>query len=586
MNSRLFALIFAFAGCTVMSGVPAKQEPITVVNSDGTVLTIVLCGDECCHFYTTLDGVPVVQEDNGDYRIAPELADSISTLWQTRSRRRNAMRTARAEARRAKARYGANRPNAYRGSKRGIVLLADFSNLSMKSTSTPEAFYRQFNETGYHENNHYGSVRDYFYDQSYGQFDLTFDVYGPVKVSRTYGYYGKNNNGDDMHVAELAAEVCEKADQEYPINWSDYDWDGDGEVDQVLIIYAGYGENAAGARSDYIWPHEWTLTEGLEYNDGNGPITLGGCTIDTYAMTCELSGSRGSTMNGIGTACHEFSHCLGLPDFYDTTYSGGFGMNYWDVMANGSNAGKTKNGEHPVGFTAYERWFAGWLDFIELDQSAIITDMPSLQDTAVAYIIYNDNNPNEYFTLENRQNNGWFTYTETYRSCHGLLVCHVDYDEKYWNFQQPDETVLQMPNDEKDHQRMTIIPAGKNYGTYSNRSYTVSESVYRSQLFPGLKSVTELTNTSHEQAGGRLFTPNTDGSYCMNKPVTEITETDGLISFKFMGGKSNAISSIYGDSSHDKPEYFTLDGIKVERPVSPGIYILRQGSETKKILIK
>ena len=275
------------------------------------------------------------------------------------------------------------------------------------------------------------------------------------------------------------------------------------------------------------------MSEAQNYNDGNGAIKLGGCTIDTYAVSSELCGTSGSTMDGIGTACHEFSHCLGFYDHYDTSYDGGFGMNCWDLMDAGCYCGENVNGECPSGFTAYERWVAGWLEFTELKEPATITDMPSLQDSPTAYIIYNEGNENECFILENRQNSGWFKYFAYYTTCHGMLVTHVDFDQEVWDYNE-------INNDAK-HQRMSIIPANNNYGTLTGatgeKSYNVTETQARGHLFPGYKKVTELTNTSHQSKGGKLFNKNTDGTYYMNKPITEITESaDGLISFNFMGG--------------------------------------------------
>jgi M6 family metalloprotease-like protein len=511
--------------------IPAKRTPFTVTNSDGTVLTLIMCGDESYHFYTTTDGIPVVMQENGDYRLAPELKDEITSTWTRRSKRRSAHRT-----RRAMKHLEYDYDNYFKGTKKGIVILVNFKNLSMKSANTNDAFYAQFNEQGYSKNNHYGSVHDYFYDQSYGQLDLTFDVFGPVTVSQNYAYYGGNNSeGVDKRPAKLAAEACKLADQKYDINWADYDWDGDKEVDQVYIIYAGYGENA-GASTSTIWPHEWTLSDGVNYGDGDGAITLDGCTIDTYAMSCELRGTSGSTMNGMGTACHEFSHCLGFPDYYDTSYEGGFGMSYWDVMDGGSYSGASGWGEQPCGFTSHERMMAGWLTPTELSSPAVVTDMPALQDEPVAYIILNDGNENEYFLLENRQNKGWFQYVGASNMCHGMLVIHVDYDEDAWYNNEP--------NIEAKHQRMSIIPANKTFGTLKGASgdkqWETTPTQLRGQLFPGYNGVDELTDESHPSHGVRLFNKNTDGSYLMQKPITGIAESaDGLISFNFMGGSDD-----------------------------------------------
>ena len=560
-------------------GAPAKKTPFIVTNSDGTQLTLILCGDETFHFHTTLDGIPAVQDEQGDWQLKPELADSLQRTWETRSQQRNAHRIRRAKA--AAQRRAIKKNAAYTGQKKGIVLLINFPDKHMKSTSTLEKFKQRFNQVGYQEENHYGSVHDYFYDQSYQQFDLTFDVFGPIEVSEKMAHYGQNDaEGNDMLVATLAAETCRLADQKYNINWADYDWDDDGEVDQVYIIYAGCGESSPGVSSSAIWPHEWTLSEGKGW-DGDGPITLGGRTIDTYAMSNELASLSSSKLDGIGTACHEFSHCLGLPDFYDTSYSGGFGMSGWDVMDGGCYSGKNYMGECPTGFTAYERWFAGWLEPITLDQPVTITQMPCLHDEPVSYIIYNDGYPDEYFMLENRQPTGWFQYVENYTNMHGILAYHVDYSQLAWD--------NNTPNISAKHQRMTIIPASGKYGTLVNngggKSYYTSEKEFRAQLFPGTQDITELTNTSHTQTGGKLFHKNTDGSYAMNKSVTHITETNGLISFDFMGGdEANGITA--PTTLSDAPtQYYNLQGIPVT-PTTPGIYLVRQGESVRKVILK
>ena len=567
MIQRLFILFSWLLAVETAWGIPANQSPFTVTNSDGTVLTIRLCGDECCHFYATLDGVPVVEEENGDWRLAPELTDSLRKVWSEKSTRLNLRRKQRAVSNKTRQAFGY--PTAYSGKKKGIVILVEFSDLKMKSTSTHDKFNKMFNKVGYNEDDHIGSVHDYFYDQSYGQFDLTFDVYGPIQASQNYAYYGGNDrNGSDKRVGILAAEACKLADKTYDIPWADYDWDGDKEVEQVVIIYAGYGEHVSPDKNT-IWPHESSLTRVKVHGDGEGAIKLGGQTIDTYAMTCELRGTSGSKMEGIGSSCHEFSHCLGFPDSYDIGYNGGYGMQHWDIMAVGSYNGATGNGECPVGFTAYERWYAGWLNLIELDEPTTITNMPCLHDEPVAYIIYNDGNRNEYFILENRQPNGWYQYVNYHTNTHGLLVTHVDYDRDAW--------VTNNVNTVKKHQRMIVIPAGN---SYSNST----ADQYRSQLFPGSKDVTELTNDSHASNGGALFNKNTDGTKRMNKPITDIQESDGLISFKFMGGGEVMDIKDVAEDAPSSPIYYTLDGIQVDKPTQSGIYLIKQGNHTRKII--
>lgn len=561
---RMKKVLYAFLALVVTTcrlyAIPARPIPVIVVQSDGTSLDVYLRGDERCHFKTTADNMPIVQGNNGNYYYAIKKGENLECskfLAHNKNERSNEEKEfinlnqeiliAHIEAQRrlelsqdsnwGKARRGnstrsVGQPTTYRGKKKGLVILVNFSNLSMVTENCHDEFYQQFNQTGYSRNNHIGSVHDYFYDQSYGTFDLSFDVVGPVTVSRQYSYYGANsakNSNSDLHVGQMISEACKLADDE--VNFSDYDWDGDGEVDQVYIIYAGYGE-ASGAPANTIWPHESSLTDRTYNGDGDGPLTLDGVKIDTYACSCELAGHSGRKMIGIGTACHEFSHCLGLPDFYDVRYNGGFGMESWDIMDSGSYNGPDRNGEVPCGYTAYERWFAGWLTFTELNEMERIKDMPDLGTSPISYIIYNNNNHNEYFTLENRQNKRWFEYANTSRNCHGLLITHVDYSARAW--------LTNSVNTNSEHQRMSIVPADNDYGTYyndgTNERYVPSNEELEGDLFPGSCGIKEFTNISHINVGGRLFNQNEDGTFYLNKPITNIKESDGLISFDFMGG--------------------------------------------------
>ena len=525
--------------------VPALPTSVIVTQKDLTRLEVFLRGDEHSHCYFTSDNTPVALGEDGSYyymfieddvlklsslmahekneRKQEELdfikehavntIDYLSRTWAVKAEKANSRRQKRS------ARLNRNslgEPKAYTGRKKGLVILVNFANKEMALLDANGYFNKMFNELGFNENGAIGSVHDYFYDQSYGKFDLVFDVVGPVTVSHNFGYYGSNGtslNGGDLRAGGMIVEACQLADNE--VEYSDYDWDGDGEVDQVFVIYAGYGE-ASGGSKNTIWPHE----SHLEYQEC-GVLNLDGVTINTYACSCELSGGSGTTLNGIGTACHEFSHCLGLPDFYDTGYNGGYGMDYWDLMDSGAYSGPKGIGEVPTGYSAYERWFVGWLNIKELKEPCVINNMPCIGGDGVAYAIYNDNHRDEYFLLENRQNTKWFSYVGKYEDCHGLLVTHIDYSETAWRNNKV--------NSLSKHQRMSIIPADMNLRR-------TNKAELQGDLFPGLSNKTELTNTSHDAVGGRLYNLNSDGSFYMNKPLTNISESDGFISFDFMGG--------------------------------------------------
>lgn len=567
MKHLLIPILLILLSSTA-TAVPAQPGKRTITQPDGTTITVTMRGDENGHRYFDEDGDMLVEDTNGFYRKATTA--EISAFDQHRKSRINQRNKTR-EARLARIRGNASMAvdiTSYKGNKRGLVILINFNDVKFNAANTSSEFNDMFNKEGYNKYNHVGSVRDYFLDQSYGALDITFDVFGPVTVQKNSFYYGRNDAlGDDSHAAEMVIEACRSANLLYPsLNFSNYDWNGDGEVDQVFLIYAGNGEHSIGASSSLIWPHEWTLESAGTYGDGEGIIKLDGVRINTYAVCNELAQMKTPQPAGIGTACHEFSHCLGLPDIYNTEYSGGTDMDYWDLMDTGSYNGPTSSGECPCGFTAYERWQCGWISPTILSAPTYVQDMPALNDNPAAYVIYNDGSPYECFLLENRQDNKWFKYNGSNTGAHGMLVTHIDYNREAWQ----DNTL----NNSATRKRYTYIPANCRYQSI----------LFRAQLFPGPSNVTELTNTSHYNYGAKLNNLNTDGTYYMNKPITDIEEKNGMISFSFMGGAKSGIYDMgTTDSEAPEAEYFTLNGLRINAPTTSGIYLRRNNGKTTKI---
>ena len=472
--------------------VPAKRgvrKSLTL--KDGTRVETTLKGDEFVNYYQADDG-RAFQQIDGQFQEVD--LQALSAEHQKRAKARNQERVRR--------RIGTAPEGGYKGQKKGLVILVEFTDV--KFTYDKATFVDYFNKEGYSDYDMHGSVHDYFYEQSYGQFDLTFDVVGPVTAEHNAYYYSKSIDPTFSRVATLVNQLCKAVDDE--VDFSKYDWDGDGTVDQVYVIYAGWG--AAQGASGTIWPHEYTVAAGNE-----APYTTGESVgIDTYGISCELMGNSGAQIDGIGTSCHEFSHCLGLPDFYDTREDGdNFGMCTWSLMDYGCYNGEN-NGQCPSGYTAYERWFSGWLTPTELSGSCQIADMPAIEDEPVAYVVYNDNQPDEYYLLANHQMKGF----DSAAYGHGLLVIHTDYSSSAWS----GNTV----NNDPGHQRMTIIPADNEQSYYS----------LTGDPFPGTEGVTELTDESTPAA--TLYNDNIDGTKFMGKPITDIVEVNGLVTFNFMGG--------------------------------------------------
>ncbi len=498
----------------------------TLTLGDGTVVDATLVGDEYVHYYKTADG-RCLQMVDGAYGYVD--ADSLRGVWMERLQTRNSARGVRAVK---------SSGTDYTGSKKGLVILVNFADLSM--TTNLSEWRNYFNEVGYSNYGMQGSVHDYFYEQSYGAFDLTFDVVGPVTVSEACSYYGT----DEDNVPFMIKEACKLVDAQ--VNFADYDWDGDGEVDQVYVVYAGYNE-AQGADESTIWPHEW----GLSGNSSVGKQMYDGVWVDTYACSSELHGNgkrNTDIIDGIGTACHEFSHCLGLPDFYDTGAGTNYGMDVWSLLDYGNYNGDSCV---PAAFTAYERYFAGWLEYKELDEPTHVSDIPCLTDTACAYVIRNDNRSDEYYLLQNIQKVGF--NSSAYG--HGLLIIHVDYNGIVWT----SNTV----NTDASRQRMTIFAADNTYGSFGKNA--------DGDPFPGTSNNYSFTDDT--APASILYTANKAGTYFMSKPITNISEADGLISFDFMGGVEDAISAPFAsENTITDDAVFDLSGRRVTAP-KRGIYI-------------
>lgn len=555
---KLFILSLVMTLTVTAMAIPAKRGFRVVTNPDGTTLSVELRGDETFHYYVASDGTPVHKNENGYWETDTR---DVQQLWKRAQAKRNSHRKELA----AKTRHMMKvqrREEQTMVTKKGLLVLVEYKDKKFSSTDarTKEIFEQKLNALNNPFGRNKGSVREYFRDQSYGQLDIHFDVVGPVTLSQNMKYYGEdvdyNGNpsslekyeGNDHRPGEMILETLNLIKNQ--VNLADYDWDGDNIVENIYVTYAGYGQAVNGADPNTIWPHQWTLTEAL-----GEPFVSNGVTVDTYACGPELAGSYGKTIDSNGTMCHEYSHCLGLPDFYDTDQSNGSncGMADWSILDYGCYNG---DGYYPAGYTAYERWFCGWLEPIELNKACTVTGMKAIEDEPVAYVIYNDNNHDEYYLLENHQLKGWDEKAQG----HGMLILHVDYDEDAWY----DNTV----NNVESHQRMTIIPADNSMKvttTYNGETYTYYQAD-DGDTYPGSSNNQALTDTSKPAA--KLFNKNVDGSKFMHKDIEDITENEGLISFKFMGGATLINAPVAIDATEVTPEGFTANWEAVEGAVS------------------
>lgn len=517
----MLSMLFAFGAAA--NAVPAKKLQKVITLTNGTQVSVELRGDEYLSWWEGTDGTAyrtTATDENVFEAFDLEAQKPAAAARRARTEQGRVARLARVKnslkGADDKMRGLGGDHITYKGVKKGLVVLVDFKDKKFADGHDLEYYKNVINGKDFsdEEEGYVGSVRDYFLAQSNGQFELDFDVVGPVTMSKNSGYYG--NDGayqKDEKVYEMIKEACDGIQDK--VNLKDYDWDGDGEADQVFFLYAGLGQ-ASGGSPGTIWPHESELRYWpcgvLSYPTGK---------INTYACANELQpetqGSSRYISAGIGTICHEFSHCLGFADMYDTTGGGGYGMSVFDVMDQGSYNG---NGFVPCNYTAFERIYAGWVEAIELESPATVKDMKSVSDYGRPFIMYNYKNTNEYFLLENRQNTGW---DKGLYGSNGLLIVHVNYVPSRWANNSVNSSGEKI-------QCCTVVNAD---GSRENTQYSLQGDLYPYEV-KGVTMNDEFTDESEPAA--KLYTKNSDNSYALGIPITNIKRSKGSVSFLVCGG--------------------------------------------------
>lgn len=598
MKKILLSITFALMG--IVSGFAAKAYPgiVTVTQSDGTELNVRIYGDEHFNWLTTEDGVLLVKEGN-NYYIAE--TTSYGTLKATNYIAHNANKRLPAEikaikkqdlsrfrsyaikkASPAKAMGTGNSGVKYfphSGSPKALVILVEFSDTPFQSGEKAKNVFEHFLKgkaednlpdgyeayTGSYKNKNNlrnkGSVSDYFYDMSKGTYTPQFDVVGPYKLNQPSLYYGK---GENDNTYALVSDACKAADKD--VDFSRYDADGDGMVDLVYIIYAGYPASMSGNPND-IWPKS---------GPGNGSFgTYDGKKVCRYGVHAELNFGRelnqknGFLLSGIGLFCHEFSHTLGLPDLYPTVDASKVdnqNPEMWDLMDGGEY---TYNGGYcPTPYSPWEMDAMGWATPIELSDEKQTVTLKSYGKERIAYKIKGENN--EYLLLQNIQIGGWWTgVAYVYKT--GMLVWRIDYNNE-------DVNLFDNPNNTLGKPKVMIVPADgyviSDYNHGDGKQWTDKQ--YKESLqadpFPGTTKRTELLSVTLNNS-------------TLEKPIYNIEEENGVITFDYLDNISAIQLPSVDETDMTTKQIFSLDGRYLGNDASKltkGIYIIGK----KKVVIK
>ena len=547
LKSVIVAFLIFFPILSIYA-VRAYRGPVKITQPDGTSLTIKVHGDEFRHYTTTEDNYLIQQNSKGIYAYAeidaqgnitagvqaardasirpvsdskflkkmPEKLNTVSSLQMSRARSSRQNVTAPRKT------YPLN------GSPKALVILVNFSDKTFVTPAPQTAFQNLLTQSGYSTNGGTGSAKDYFMASSYGKFAPDFVAVGPFNLPNNLAFYGANDvDGYDKKPAEMILDACAAADA--TVDFTQYDTDNDGYVDNVFVYYAGYNE-AEGGAANTIWPHRWNISSaGI-----TSGITFDGKKIEDYSCTSELKNSSGSSMCGVGTFCHEFGHVLGLPDYYDTSGSSTYitTLDTWSVMDYGPylNGGNT-----PPAYSAYDRFYLGFLTPQEVSTRSNLTLLPLYQGTTAPSNTNNQSflfsasthnlnglapNPAEFFMVEYRKHTGWDTWLGqlvdadgnlTTVPSDGMLIWHIDYDENAWYNNGPN-------------------------------NYTGSTQTLASHMRVYLQPLSGSATTPGEAFISGNFTPTTWSGTNINRALTEITKTTDNIKFKLMGGTNTTVN--------------------------------------------
>ena len=459
--------------------------------------------------------------------------------------------------------------NSYVGNRHQLVVLASFQDQAFEEdqASTYQKWNKIFNAEHYTEGGFIGSLHDYFMAQSYGLFNLTFDLfYVNLPDGRSKYRSTAVHDENSQYMVDDIVDMLRVKD----IDWSLYDWDGDSFVDQLLIIYAGKGRNVDGD-SNTIWPHQWWLSQHLN-QETEDPVDYRSYRtivcgdkeyyIDCYCCVQELINAP-TLKSTFGTICHEYTHCFGFPDFY---YDGGTKvLGDWDLMDSGNYNGQ---GFRPCNYSTHERMLMGWITPVELTSNTTITDMPALDTEPQAYLIRNDGAENEYYLVENRQLQGW----DENLPGSGILVCHVDYDPSLW-------VSIKESVNSSNKKRYSIFQANNNTRISQSADWAYPY-VTKDVVGNGSLANDSLTNTSKPAA--TLNNPNSDGKLLMSKPITCMAvDANGLASFVFMDEAITSVNEVPLDQKRGRNTatyLYDLQGRRLSAPVK-GLYI--QGNQLR-----
>lgn len=401
----------------------------TINQPDGSKITLRALGNEAIHYLETEDGFTVLKNNDGFYEYAT--ADDAGNLTTSGVIARDGvnmkanvlphLRYSSAQQNMLLQMHQQLEPNEplnkaagpypfpSTGNRKILVVLVEYPDL--RATIAKENFELLLNQPNY---NGTGSFRDFFLATSSGKLNLESIVYGWVMADSSYLYYGRTSSPSyNTATRQLLLGALKDANDSFNVDFSQFDNDGDGFVDGVILMHAGIGaeEQSAPNANNHIWSFRSTLPAAQR-------PTYDGVQVSAYGMFPEKRYNGGAySMVGIGVAAHEFGHLLDLPDLYSTQSNNEAAGNY-SLMAGGPwlNSERT-----PCLNDAWSRIRMGWVTPTVIADTALYKLPYAVVDSDMVFRI-NTTVANEYYLLENRQRKGF----DMYLPSKGLAIWHIN----------------------------------------------------------------------------------------------------------------------------------------------------------------
>ena len=544
----LILCLLSIVGHNVLA-VTAVPWPVEKTQPDGSTITVLLRGDEKVHWMESLDGYTLMYDTQRYIVYATQDADNnmvpstvrLSATSVAPSGVEKGLLYSPVQTRMMQQIWDvADDDTPLRalptGSRKALCVLMSFTNKAFtKSNAELETL---FNQVGLYpaDGSIKGSVRDFYRENSYGQLDLTVTIVGPYLASNTTSYFA-------THEQEFAAQAINEAFND-GVDLTEFAVDVNGTLtlETFHILYAGYGDEAID-NGQQIWAHKYQLSPSL---------TLGGVRVSVYSCSPELRGSNGNNTTYIGVICHELNHVFGAPDYYDTNYASGgqfSGAGNWCLMSSGS---WNNGGLQPGHMNMLQKILYNWVTPVELTSYTEVTGMPNSAMNAVAYKISANSNGEQYI-LENRQQTGF----DSSLPGHGLLIWHAHQNAVNGN-----------ANNTSHPQQFYPVVASSRYQIPTSTPATYGLVNSSGAPFPGSSEKQSFTSKTTPA----MFT--WVDTQPIAKPLTEITETGDLISFKFMDGPSTPVLNLTATESSGN---VTLNWTAPTHPDVEGYKVFRDG---------